>query len=179
MLNLKDPSLLKTQNFIDGQWADGGAGTIDVTNPANGEAVATVANGDAADAVRAVEAAAEAFKSWSNIPAKQRAVLLRNWYDLLIANADDLGAIMTAEQGKPLAESIAEVGSGASFIEYYAEESKRVLGATIPTIAKRQTAADLQAACRRCWLYYTLEFPKRYDRAQSRACPWIGLHHCY
>ena len=135
MLNLKDPSLLKTQNFIDGQWADGGAGTIDVTNPANGEAVATVANGNAADAVRAVEAAAEAFKSWSNIPAKQRAVLLRNWYDLLIANADDLGAIMTAEQGKPLAESIAEVGSGASFIEYYAEESKRVLGATIPTIA--------------------------------------------
>ncbi len=135
MLNLNDPTLLRTQNYIDGEWVDGGAGTIDVTNPANGEIVATTANGDAADAARAVEAAAEAFKTWSQIPAKQRAVLLRNWFNLLMENADDLGAIMTAEQGKPLAESIGEVGYGAGFIEYYAEESKRVTGATIPTIA--------------------------------------------
>jgi len=135
MLKLKDPSLLKTQNFIDGEWVAGGAGTIDVTNPANGEVVATTANGDAADAARAVEAAAEAFKSWSRMPAKQRAVLLRNWFNLLMENAEDLGAIMTAEQGKPLAEAIGEVGYGAGFIEYYAEESKRVKGATIPTIA--------------------------------------------
>jgi len=135
MLNLKDPSLLKTQNFIDGEWVAGGAGTIDVTNPANGEIVATTANGDAADATRAVEAAAKAFKSWSRMPAKQRAVLLRNWFNLLLENAEDLGAIMTAEQGKPLAESIGEVGYGAGFIEYYAEESKRVKGATIPTIS--------------------------------------------
>ena len=135
MLNLNDPTLLRTQNYIDGEWVDGGAGTIDVTNPANGEIVATTANGDAADAARAVEAAAEAFKTWSQIPAKQRAVLLRNWFNLLMENADDLGAIMTAEQGKPLAESVGEVGYGAGFIEYYAEESKRVTGATIPTIA--------------------------------------------
>ena len=135
MLNLKDPTLLKTQNFIGGEWVAGGAGTIDVTNPANGAIVATTANGDAADATRAVEAAAEAFKVWSRMPAKQRAVLLRNWFNLLMANADDLGAIMTAEQGKPLAESIGEVGYGAGFIEYYAEESKRVMGATIPTIS--------------------------------------------
>ena len=135
MLKLKDPTLLRTQNFVDGQWIDGGAGTIDVTNPANGEIVATTANGDAADATRAVEAAAEAFRSWSRLPAKQRAVLLRNWFNLLQANADDLGAIMTAEQGKPLAESIGEVSYGAGFIEYYAEECKRVTGATIPTIA--------------------------------------------
>jgi succinate-semialdehyde dehydrogenase/glutarate-semialdehyde dehydrogenase len=135
MLNLKDPSLLKTQNFIDGEWVAGGAGTIDVTNPANGEIVASIANGDAADAARAVEAAALAFKTWSRMPAKQRAVLLRNWFNLLMENAGDLGAIMTAEQGKPLAESIGEVGYGAGFIEYYAEESKRVKGATIPTIS--------------------------------------------
>jgi succinate-semialdehyde dehydrogenase/glutarate-semialdehyde dehydrogenase len=135
MLKLKDPTLLKTQNFIDGEWVAGGAGTIDVTNPANGETVATIANGDAADAARAVEAAALAFKTWSRIPAKQRAVLLRNWFNLLLENADDLGAIMTAEQGKPLAESVGEVGYGAGFIEYYAEESKRVVGATIPTIS--------------------------------------------
>lgn len=135
MLNLKDPSLLKTQNFIDGNWVAGGAGTLDVINPANGEIVTTIANGDAADATRAVEAAAVAFKSWGRMPAKQRAVLLRNWFNLLMENSEDLGAIMTAEQGKPLAESIGEVGYGAGFIEYYAEESKRVMGATIPTIS--------------------------------------------
>jgi len=135
MLNLKDPTLLKTRNFIDGEWVAGGAGTIDVQNPANGETVATIANGDAADATRAVEAAARAFKVWSRMPAKQRAVILRRWFNLLMENADDLGAIMTAEQGKPLAEAVGEVGYGAGFIEYYAEESKRVMGATIPTIS--------------------------------------------
>ena len=135
MLTLKDPTLLKTQNFIDGRWVDGGAGTIDVTNPATGEIVTRTANGDAADAERAVEAAAEAFKAWSRVPAKQRAVLLRDWFNLLMANADDLGAIMTAEQGKPLFESVGEVAYGASFIEYYAEECKRYKGATIPTIS--------------------------------------------
>jgi succinate-semialdehyde dehydrogenase/glutarate-semialdehyde dehydrogenase len=135
MLNLKDPTLLKTQNFVGGEWIDGGAGTIDVTNPADGAIVATIANGDAADATRAVETAAEAFKTWSRMPAKQRAVLLRNWFNLLMEHADDLGAIMTAEQGKPLFESVGEVSYGAGFIEYYAEESKRVTGATIPTIA--------------------------------------------
>ena len=135
MLKLKDPTLLKTQNHINGEWVAGGAGTLDVTNPANGDVVATTANGNAEDATRAVEAAAQAFKTWSRVPAKQRAVLLRNWFNLLMANADDLGAIMTAEQGKPLAESIGEVGYGAGFIEYYAEESKRFKGATIPTIS--------------------------------------------
>jgi len=135
MLTLKDPSLLRTRNFIDGEWVSGGAGTIDVTNPANGELVTKTANGDAADATRAVEAAATAFKSWSRVPAKQRAVLLRDWFNLLMANAEDLGAIMTAEQGKPLYESIGEIAYGASFIEYYAEECKRVMGDTIPTIS--------------------------------------------
>lgn len=135
MLKLKDPSLLKINNYIDGEWVAGGAGTIDVTNPANGTVVATTANGDAADAERAVEAAAEAFETWSRTPAKQRAVLLRDWFNLLLENADDLGAIMTAEQGKPLFEAVGEIGYGAGFIEYYAEESKRVMGDTIPTIA--------------------------------------------
>ena len=135
MLMLKDKSLLRSQNFIDGQWVAGGAGAIDVTNPANGQLVVTTANGNAADAAIAVEAAAEAFKSWSRVPAKQRATLLRNWFNLLMENADDLGAIMTAEQGKPLFESIGEVAYGASFIEYYAEECKRYKGDTIPTIS--------------------------------------------
>ena len=135
MFKLKDPSLLKINNYINGEWIPGGEGTIDVTNPANGAVVATTANGDAADAARAVEAAADAFGTWSRTPAKQRAVLLRNWFNLLLENTDDLGAIMTAEQGKPLFESVGEIGYGAGFIEYYAEESKRVMGDTIPTIA--------------------------------------------
>lgn len=135
MLKLKDMTLLRSRNFIDGAWVDGGAGTLEVTNPANGEVVITTANGDAADAERAVEAAADAFKTWSRVPAKQRAVLLRQWFNLLMENADDLGAIMTAEQGKPLFESVGEVAYGASFIEYYAEECKRVMGDTIPTIS--------------------------------------------
>jgi succinate-semialdehyde dehydrogenase/glutarate-semialdehyde dehydrogenase len=135
MLTLKDPSLLQTRNFINGEWVVGGAGTIDVMNPANGELVTTTANGDAADAERAVEAAAEAFKTWSCTPAKQRAILLRNWFNLLMENAQDLGAIMTAEQGKPMFESVGEIGYGASFIEYYAEECKRFKGDTIPTIS--------------------------------------------
>jgi succinate-semialdehyde dehydrogenase/glutarate-semialdehyde dehydrogenase len=135
MLKLKDPTLLKSQNYINGIWVDGGAGNIDVSNPANGEIVVSTANGDAADAEHAVEAAAEAFKGWSRTPAKQRAILLRDWFNLLMENADDLGAIMTAEQGKPLFESIGEVAYGASFIEYYAEECKRYKGDTIPTIS--------------------------------------------
>ncbi|MBT8066199.1 MAG: NAD-dependent succinate-semialdehyde dehydrogenase [Gammaproteobacteria bacterium] len=135
MLTLKDPSLLRSHNFIAGEWVAGGAGFIDVTNPANGEVVVTTANGDVADATRAVEAAAVAFETWSRVPAKQRAVLLRNWFNLLMENADDLGAIMTAEQGKPLFESVGEIAYGASFIEYYAEECKRVMGDTIPTIS--------------------------------------------
>jgi len=135
MLKLKDQSLLRCQNFIDGSWVDGSAGSIDVTNPANGEIVIATANGDASDAERAVVAAATAFKTWRRVPARQRSVLLRNWFNLLMENADDLGAIMTAEQGKPLFESVGEVAYGASFIEYYAEECKRVMGDTIPTIA--------------------------------------------
>ena len=135
MLTLKDPALLRNQNYINGEWVAGGAGTIDVTNPSTGEIVTTTANGDAADAERAVEAAAEAFLTWSRMPAKQRAVLLRDWYNLLMSHAEDLGVIMTAEQGKPLFESVGEIAYGASFIEYYAEECKRYMGATIPTIS--------------------------------------------
>lgn len=135
MLNLKDHNLLKSKNYINGKWKKGGAGKFDVINPSTNNKVITVANGDATDATKAVESAASAFKSWSIMPAKERAVLLKGWFNLLMQNSDDLGAILTAEQGKPLIESIGEVCSGAAFIEYYAEESKRVLGSTIPTVS--------------------------------------------
>lgn len=133
--NLKDPLLLKSKNYINGDWCAGGSGTIDVYNPATGKVIAQVADASVADTETAVEAAAAAFKSWSKTTAKYRSDLMRNWFNLVLAHADDLATIMTAEQGKPHAEAVGEIKYAASFIEYYAEECKRVMGNTIPTIA--------------------------------------------
>ncbi len=135
MIKLEDPTLFRTENFVNGKWVAGSAGHIEVLNPASGELVARTVDGNADDARAAVDAAAVAFKSWSRIPAKERATYLRRWYELILENADDLGALMTAEQGKPLSEAIGEVKYGAGFIEFYAEECKRVMGDIIPTVA--------------------------------------------
>ncbi|RQW28641.1 NADP-dependent succinate-semialdehyde dehydrogenase I [Rhodobacteraceae bacterium CH30] len=134
MLNLKDPSLLKQQCYLNGEWLDADNGeTIPVSNPATGEIIAQVPKMGRAEAERAVAAAADAFKLWKKKSAKERAVLLRRWFDLMMANQDDLGAILTAEQGKPLAEAKGEIAYGASYIEWYAEEGKRIYGDTIPS----------------------------------------------
>ncbi|WP_426336509.1 NADP-dependent succinate-semialdehyde dehydrogenase [Pseudoduganella sp. R-31] len=132
MLTLKDPSLLRQQCFIAGQWcdADGGA-TISVTNPATGEALGSVPKMGAAETRRAIEAANAAWPEWRKKPAKARAAILRKWNDLILANADDLAALMTAEQGKPLAESKGEIAYAASFIEWFGEEAKRIAGETL------------------------------------------------
>ncbi len=132
MLTLKDPSLLRQQCYIAGQWcdADGGA-TISVTNPATGETLGSVPKMGAAETRRAIEAANAAWPEWRKKPAKTRAAILRKWNDLILANADDLAALMTAEQGKPLAESKGEITYAASFIEWFGEEAKRVAGETL------------------------------------------------
>jgi len=133
-LNLKNPSLLREQAYIDGAWvaaADGG--TFPVTNPADGSLVANVPQLGVPETKAAIEAANAAWPAWRSKTAKERAAILRRWYDLVVANKDDLAAIMTAEQGKPLAESAGEVMYGASFIEWFAEEAKRVYGDVIPT----------------------------------------------
>jgi succinate-semialdehyde dehydrogenase/glutarate-semialdehyde dehydrogenase len=132
MLTLKDPSLLRQQCFIAGQWcgADGGA-TISVTNPATGETLGSVPKMGAAETRRAIEAANAAWPEWRKKPAKARAAILRKWNDLILANADDLAALMTAEQGKPLAESKGEIAYAASFIEWFGEEAKRIAGETL------------------------------------------------
>ena len=135
MIKLEDPTLFKTENYVNRKWIGGSTGHIEVLNPANGTLVAKTVNGSAENARDAVEAAAVAFKSWSKMPAKERASYLRKWHDLILENADDLGALMTAEQGKPLSEAIGEVKYGAGFIEFYAEECKRVMGDIIPTVA--------------------------------------------
>ncbi|MDE1164931.1 MAG: NAD-dependent succinate-semialdehyde dehydrogenase [Pseudomonas sp.] len=133
MLSLKDPSLFKQLAYIDGQWvgADSGA-TFDVTNPATGEVIAQVPQMGEAEAERAVVAAHKAFKQWKRKTAKQRAELLQAWYALMQANLDDLAHILTAEQGKPLAEAMGELANGTSFVQWFAEEAKRIYGDTIP-----------------------------------------------
>ncbi len=130
---LKDPSLLVTKGYLAGDWVDGeGGATFDVYNPARGDVIAKVADFSRAQAAEAIGAAEVAQKEWAAMTAKERSVILRRWYDLMMENADDLAIILTAEQGKPLAEARGEIGYGASFIEFFAEEAKRIYGETIP-----------------------------------------------
>jgi len=130
-----DPALFKTQAFIDGHWTDGAHGRFAVHDPADGALLAEVANCGGTDAQRAIDAAAHALPAWRAKTAKERAAILRRWFELVLAAQGDLARLMTAEQGKPLAESRGEIVYGASFIEWFAEEAKRVYGDTIPTHA--------------------------------------------
>ncbi len=128
---LNDPSLLVDRAYLAGEWVDGD-GEFDVINPARGDVVARVADCSRAQVGEAIAKADETRKAWAAKTAKERSVILRRWFDLMMANQDDLGAILTAEQGKPLAEAKGEIAYGASFIEFFAEEAKRVYGETIP-----------------------------------------------
>ena len=132
-MKLKDSNLLRTQAFINGEWvgADDG-GTVPVVNPATGATLGTVPNMSAAETRRAIEAAAAAFPAWAAKTAQERSVILRRWFNLMLENREDLATLMTAEQGKPLAESRGEIGYAASFIEWFAEEGKRLYGEIIP-----------------------------------------------
>ncbi len=132
-LKLADGALFREQGFIDGRWASAdGAGTLAVRNPATGAVLGSVPNMGAAEARRAIEAARRALPAWSARTAKERAQILRRWYELMMTNQDDLAVLMTAEQGKPLAESKGEIAYSASFIEWFAEEAKRLYGDVIP-----------------------------------------------
>ena len=130
---LNDPSLLATKGYLAGDWVDGEAGsTFEVLNPARGDVVANVADFSRAQTAKAIAKAETAQKAWAARTGKDRSNILRRWYNLMMANADDLAIILTAEQGKPLAEAKGEIGYGASFIEFFAEEAKRIYGETIP-----------------------------------------------
>jgi succinate-semialdehyde dehydrogenase / glutarate-semialdehyde dehydrogenase len=130
---LKDMKLFRQQGYIDGKWvdADGGA-SIAVNNPATGAILGTVPRMGASETRRAIEAANKAWPAWRSKTAKERASILRKWFELMIANTEDLAVLMTSEQGKPLAESKGEVAYAASFIEWFAEEGKRIYGDVIP-----------------------------------------------
>ena len=132
-MKLRDPNLLRTQAYVGGRWIDADAGAVTaVRNPATGATLGTVPDLGAAETLRAIEAAHEAFPGWASKPARERAALLERWYALLLEHRDDLATLMTAEQGKPLAEAGGEITYAASFIQWFAEEAKRVYGEIIP-----------------------------------------------
>jgi succinate-semialdehyde dehydrogenase / glutarate-semialdehyde dehydrogenase len=132
-MQLKDSALFRQRCYVDGTWIDADSkGTITVTNPADGAVLGTIPNLGAAETRRAIEAANRAYPAWRALTGKERATILRRWFDLMMANQEDLAILMTSEQGKPLSESRGEIAYGAAFIEWFAEEGKRVYGDTIP-----------------------------------------------
>ena len=173
---LNDSTLLRTQAYIDGQWLDADDGrTLSVTNPATGEALAEVASMGAAETRRAIEAAEEALPDWRARSAKSRAQVLRKWFDLLMENQEDLAQLMTAEQGKPLTESRGEVAYGASFLEWFAEEGKRVYGDVIPAARPDQRLLTLRqpigvVAAITPWNFPNAMITRKAGPAQRRNC---------
>lgn len=132
-MQLNDLTLFRQQAFINGEWRDAlSSDVITVTNPANGEVLGSVPKMGAEETRDAIQAAHRALPAWRQLTAKERAAILRRWFDLMMANQDDLARLMTLEQGKPLAEAKGEIGYAASFIEWFAEEGKRIYGDTIP-----------------------------------------------
>ncbi|CAA0373145.1 NADP-dependent succinate-semialdehyde dehydrogenase [Klebsiella oxytoca] len=132
-MQLNDPTLFRQQAFIDGRWRDASSGeTLGVTNPANGQQLGSVPKMGAEETREAIDAAARALPAWRALTARERATILRRWFDLMMEHQDDLARLMTLEQGKPLAEAKGEIGYAASFIEWFAEEGKRIYGDTIP-----------------------------------------------
>ncbi len=151
-------SLTKSESYIDGKWV-ASPKRFDVTNPADGAVVARVADAGVAETKMAIAAAARAFPAWAALTAKARSVYLRKWFDLIMANQEELAHLMTAEQGKPLAESRGEVAYGASFIEWFAEEGKRAYGQTIPTTAATKRFVTLKQPIGVCAAITPWNFP--------------------
>jgi succinate-semialdehyde dehydrogenase/glutarate-semialdehyde dehydrogenase len=155
---LKDPTLLKTDALINGQWLAGTA-RFDVLDPSNGRKLADVANLGPADATAAIDAANAAWPAWRSKTAKERSIILRKWFDLLMANQEDLARIMTAEQGKPFGEAKGEIAYGASFVEWFAEEAKRVNGETLPQFDNNRRLAIIKQPIGVCAAITPWNFP--------------------
>ena len=147
LTQLNDASLFKTDALVDGQWLKG-ASRFDVHDPATGLKLADVANLGPQDVEAAIAAADKALAAWRGKTAKERSVVLRKWFDLLVAHTEDLGRLMTAEQGKPFAEAKGEVAYAASFVEWFAEEAKRVNGETLPQFDNRSEERRVGKECR-------------------------------
>ena len=174
---LKDPSLLKTDALINGEWVKGSA-RFDVHDPSNGTKLADVANLGPREAEAAIAAANAAWPAWRGKTAKERSIILRKWYDLLMANQEDLGRIMTAEQGKPFPEAKGEVAYGASFVEWYAEEAKRVNGETLPQFDNNRRLLVIRQPIGVCAAITPWNFPlamitRKVAPALAAGCPVV------
>jgi len=174
---LKDPSLLETRAYVNGQWIEGA--TFDVTNPARGDVIAQVTDLTRDQVAEAIDAAYVAQKDWAQWTGKERANVLRKWFNLLMENQDDLGIIMTAEQGKPLAEAKGEVAYGASFIEFFAEEAKRIYGETIPGHARDKRITVMKqpigvAASITPWNFPNAMITRKAAPALAAGCAFVG-----
>ncbi|MGR3495349.1 NAD-dependent succinate-semialdehyde dehydrogenase [Citreimonas sp.] len=175
---LKDPSLLETRAYVNGAWVDG-AKTFDVTNPARGDVIAQVADLSRDQVAQAIDAAYVAQKEWAKHTGKERAAIMRRWFDLMMENQDDLGTIMTAEQGKPLAEAKGEIAYGASFIEFFAEEAKRVYGEIIPGHGRDKRIHVIKqpigvAASITPWNFPTAMITRKAGPALAAGCAFVG-----
>jgi len=174
---LKDPTLLKTDALVAGEWLKG-PGRFDVHDPATGRKLADVANLGPKEAEQAIAAANAAWPAWRDKTAKERSVILRKWYDLLMANQEDLARIMTAEQGKPLPEAKGEVSYGASFVEWFAEEAKRVNGETLPHFDNNRRLLVLRQPIGVCAAITPWNFPlamitRKVAPALAAGCPVV------
>ncbi len=174
---LNDPTLLKTDALINGQWV-AGSQRFEVTDPATGGHLASVANLGAAEAEAAIAAANAAWGPWKTKTAKERSTILRKWFDLLIANTEDLARLMTAENGKPIAESRGEVAYGASFVEWFAEEAKRVNGETLPQFDNNRRLLVLKQPIGVCAAITPWNFPlamitRKVAPALAAGCPVV------
>ena len=177
MLKLKDPSLFKQQCYLNGEWISG-TDTTEVTNPATGEVIGHVPKLGQAEATQAIADANAAWPAWRKKTAKERATILKKWFDLMIANADDLALIMTSEQGKPLAEAKGEIMYAASFIEWFAEEGKRIYGDTIPTHAGDKRIMVTKEPIGVCvaitpWNFPSAMITRKAGPALAAGCPMI------
>ena len=180
MLALKDPSLFKQQCYLNGAWVDAPAGaqTTTVINPATGEVIGHVPRMGRDAAAQAINDANASWKAWRNKTAKERSAILRKWFDLMVANADDLALILTSEQGKPLAEAKGEILYSASFIEWFAEEGKRIYGDTIPTVAMDKRIMVTKEPIGVCvaitpWNFPSAMITRKAAPALAAGCPMI------
>ncbi|MBT8100639.1 MAG: NAD-dependent succinate-semialdehyde dehydrogenase [Gammaproteobacteria bacterium] len=178
-LALNDPELLRNALFVGGTWQRPAAcDPLDVHNPATGVLLASIPSGRREDAIAAVDAAEDALPSWSALPAKERSRLIRRWYDLIVDNVDDLARILTAEQGKPIAEARGEILYGAAFFEWYAEEGKRVYGETIPAPSSDQRLLVLRQPIGVCaaitpWNFPMAMIPRKAAPALAVGCTMV------
>ena len=177
LAQLKDPSLLKTDALINGEWVKGSA-RFDVHDPSNGTKLADVANLGPKEAEAAIAAANAAWPAWRTKTGKERSIILRKWYDLIMANQEDLGRIMTAEQGKPFPEAKGEVAYGASFVEWYAEEAKRVNGETLPQFDNNRRLLVIRQPIGVCAAITPWNFPlamitRKVAPALAAGCPVV------